>query len=53
MNNSGMEANTHHQLVIIGGGPAGFAAALYGARADLKPVLFSGMLLWQLTKGCV
>jgi len=41
-----MEANTHHQLVIIGGGPAGFAAALYGARADLKPVIFSGMLLY-------
>lgn len=41
-----MEPNKHHQLVIIGGGPAGFAAALYGARADLKPVIFSGMLLY-------
>ncbi len=41
-----MEPNSHHQLVIIGGGPAGFAAALYGARADLKPVIFSGMLLY-------
>jgi thioredoxin reductase (NADPH) len=40
-----MEPNSHHQLVIIGG-PAGFAAALYGARADLKPVIFSGMLLY-------
>ncbi len=43
---AGMETNKHHQLVIIGGGPAGFAAALYGARADLKPVIFSGMLLY-------
>ena len=43
---TGMEPNSHHQLVIIGGGPAGFAAALYGARADLKPVIFSGMLLY-------
>lgn len=41
-----MESNSHHQLVIIGGGPAGLAAALYGARADLKPVIFSGMLLY-------
>ena len=41
-----MEPNSHHQLVIIGGGPAGFAAALYGARADLKPIVFSGMLLY-------
>ena len=41
-----MEVNSHHQLVIIGGGPAGFAAALYGARADLEPVIFSGMLLY-------
>ncbi|MEL7644751.1 MAG: thioredoxin-disulfide reductase [Anaerolineaceae bacterium] len=43
---AGIEPNSHHQLVIIGGGPAGFTAALYGARADLKPVLFSGMLLY-------
>jgi thioredoxin reductase (NADPH) len=41
-----MEPNSHPQLVIIGGGPAGFAAALDGARADLKPVIFSGMLLY-------
>jgi thioredoxin-disulfide reductase len=41
-----MEPNSHHQLVIIGGGPAGLAAALYGARADLKPIVFSGMLLY-------
>ncbi|MBH9553774.1 thioredoxin-disulfide reductase [Inhella gelatinilytica] len=33
----------HHRLVILGSGPAGYTAAIYAARANLKPVLITGM----------
>ncbi len=33
----------HERLVILGSGPAGYTAALYAARANLKPLQFEGM----------
>src|SRR5205823_12128736 len=33
----------HHKLIILGSGPAGYTAAVYAARANLKPVLITGM----------
>ncbi len=37
-----MSQNTHHKLIIIGSGPAGYSAAVYAARANLKPVIITG-----------
>ncbi|MRR57945.1 MAG: thioredoxin-disulfide reductase [Deltaproteobacteria bacterium] len=35
--------STHHQLLILGSGPAGYTAAVYAARANLEPSLITGM----------
>lgn len=37
-----MDLQKHHRVIIIGSGPAGYTAAIYAARADLKPLLISG-----------
>ena len=36
-------SNEHHRLIILGSGPAGYTAAIYAARANLHPVLITGM----------
>ncbi len=38
-----MSTPQHHRLIILGSGPAGYTAAIYAARANLKPVLITGM----------
>lgn len=35
--------SVHHSLIILGSGPAGYTAAIYAARANLKPVLITGL----------
>ncbi|WP_440825225.1 thioredoxin-disulfide reductase [Psychrobacter cryohalolentis] len=36
-------APRHEKLIILGSGPAGYSAAVYAARANLKPVMVTGM----------
>lgn len=38
-----MQKVEHIHCLIIGSGPAGYTAAIYAARADLKPVLYTGL----------
>ena len=38
-----MSTQNHHRLIILGSGPAGLTAAIYAARANLKPVLVHGI----------
>lgn len=38
-----MSDASHHRLIILGSGPAGYTAAVYAARANLNPVLITGM----------
>ena len=34
----------HHKLIILGSGPAGWTAAIYAARANLKPTMITGLV---------
>ena len=38
-----MSTTRHCPLLIVGSGPAGYSAAVYAARANLKPVLITGI----------
>ncbi len=38
-----MSEAQHHRLIILGSGPAGYTAAVYAARANLNPVVITGM----------
>ncbi len=38
-----MTVQKHHRLLILGSGPAGYTAAIYAARANLSPVVITGM----------
>ena len=38
-----MTTSTHHRLMILGSGPAGYTAGVYAARANLNPVVITGL----------
>ena len=38
-----MSETKHSRLIILGSGPAGYTAAVYAARAGLKPTLITGL----------
>ena len=38
-----MSDSQHHRLIVLGSGPAGYTAALYAARANLQPILITGV----------
>ncbi len=38
-----MSSANHHRLIILGSGPAGYSAGVYAARANLRPVLITGL----------
>jgi thioredoxin reductase (NADPH) len=38
-----MAITKHARVLILGSGPAGYTAAVYAARANLKPVLITGL----------
>ncbi len=40
---SGVSTTEKVKCLIIGSGPAGYTAAIYAARANLKPVLYTGL----------
>ena len=37
-----MSNESVRDVIIVGSGPAGYTAAIYAARADLKPLVFEG-----------
>ena len=39
-----MSQSNHHKLIILGSGPAGYTAAVYAARANLDPVVITGLI---------